>query len=241
MHHHSEMSFLIISDKVRRYFFSWLTPTEGSPNSGLVKARVNFFQAAGAALTLVLPWQLADEEVSGISGASMNGDFGSWMLLALRSSPGGRAKACSKLASMAISTFPAESFWKRAKPTESSSRESVKLSPSIWKKSIVINSSIDHKRETFPVLYIPAFLIKIDASYHSSQQDKSSEYGRQIGRYKMQFLWSEVMSGSMWKTRFDQLQFHNSIKIAAIFIWGMCTIISVVNSSSNICWFEVVV
>ena len=61
----------------------------------------------------------------------------------------------------------------------------------------MINSSIDHKRDKFPLLYIPAFFIKIDTSYHSSQQDKSSEYGRQIGRYKMQFLWSEVMSGSV--------------------------------------------
>jgi hypothetical protein len=61
----------------------------------------------------------------------------------------------------------------------------------------MIKPSIDHKLKHFLHYYIPAFFVKIDASYHSSQQDKSSEDGRQIGGNEMQFLWCEVVSGSV--------------------------------------------
>lgn len=56
-----------------------------------------------------------------MSGASVKG----CSLVDDGCSKGGRAKLRSKLVSIAISTLPAESFWKRANPTEGTESDSL--------------------------------------------------------------------------------------------------------------------
>ena len=91
---------------------------------------------------------------------------------------------------MAISTLPAESeFWKRAKPTESSSREPVNLGNGGTFLNPIDFCLIQEK--------IPVFPVKVNGGSNNGEDDERSKDGRQIASNKMKFLWCQVMSRFM--------------------------------------------